>query len=257
MGVCIPIPVSILALQPCLISIQQKAIKSLPCQKTSSELQPQTSQTRGVGGCRDLTRGDPECSHVSKRLLIRRGHRDVFGSLSEADMRQGLLRRNVCRKVLEREIEDTLPTILHQARVDRMAKRVASELKFTLAVARGQDDCGETCEKKVVARVGTFLRRKGISDIVLALVDDLIKRSTFEHWKDLLEPAKPLHVDIELPVAITGQHPQDTMVEKLQSMTSIGQAFSLSTSQEFWCRFALLVGSIQFVTSCEANSGLS
>merc|ERR1711981_10078 len=109
--------VTILTLPACLSKVH-KALISSSCQTTPKELPPQTSQTDGAGGCLDLTHGEPEYSRVSKRLLIRRGHADVFGSLSEAkDMRKGLLRRNVCKKVLEREIEDTLPTILTQAKV--------------------------------------------------------------------------------------------------------------------------------------------
>lgn len=213
------------------------------------------------------------------RLLIRRGFQDLLWSPSDAgDLRTGLLRRNLTRKVLSAEIQESLPTVaMHD---DRVAKRVASELRFVAAVSKGLQKVRSPADKKVVSRVGSFLKKKVISDTVLDLFAGLTRRWAFQSWKELTasSPLDSCSVseEIECRVLEDGVMNKEnvinkenaidlnTMNDKLndvsvsQSKASFGKALSISgqthTGSLVFSRLVLMAAaSASLVASCSAD----
>merc|ERR1712080_363901 len=84
-------------------------------------------------------------------------------------------------------------------------------------------------EKKVVTRVWNFLKRKGISDIVLDLFAELCRRSAFQHWKELVD-LPPLNHDIE-EEEVEDYALTDDKSDNLQSCSSSSfrKTFSISS----------------------------
>merc|ERR1711939_1251638 len=207
------------------------------------------------------------------RLLIRRGFQDLLWSPSDAgDLRTGLLRRNLTRKVLSAEIQESLPTVAMHG--DRVAKRVASELRFVAAVSKGLQKVRSPADKKVVSRVGSFLKKKVISDTVLDLFAGLTRRWAFQSWKELTasSPLDSCSVSEEIECRVLEDNvinkenaiDLNTMNDKLnnvsvsQSKASCGKALSISgqthTGNLVFSRLVLMAAaSASLVASCSAD----